>query len=208
MLLAEVGVKCPRCGMQFNSTIPESVFDTGLRDSELRCVPAPGEQPFEPLVVCACPGCGKADWTLSFNPGSQLFGARETPTPSYSRFAQAAREAQDSGGSSYSLSMYYLYAAWCADDAGAPAAGEYRRLSAELLTRSLADQSCPLFQRATVEYLIGEIQRRRGAFTECLRHFKEVIPRLPARYAFMARKLMRLAELSMSDPVPFDSEGV
>jgi hypothetical protein len=101
--------------------------------------------------------------------------------------------------------MYYLYAAWCADDDNAlPQAKEYRRLAIDAFRRSLTDVSCPTTSRAEVEYLIGELCRRIGDFARCKEYFQQVIGHLPALYATMARKVMRLADVGSPELVDFE----
>jgi hypothetical protein len=101
-----------------------------------------------------------------------------------------------------------LYAAWCADDAGAiPQAREYRRLAADSFKRSLIDVSCPVDNRAEIEYLIGELLRRAGDFEGCQAHYKMVLPRLPANFALMARRLMKLAESGNTEAIDFAGEA-
>ena len=104
--------------------------------------------------------------------------------------------------------MFYLHAAWCADDNRAfPQAREYRRLAANAFRKSLTDVSCPVDQRVQIDYLVGELHRRAGDFEAAIAYLKEAIPRLRGKYAYMARKLIRLSEMGRAEAINFETEG-
>jgi uncharacterized protein (DUF2225 family) len=106
----------------------------------------------------------------------------------------------------YNIGLLYLHAAWCADDTRAhPQAREYRRLAADAFSKSLIDVSCPIEKRHEIEYLIGELRRRSGDFESAKKHLKDAIPRLPAKFAFMARKLIRLCESGNIESIQFEA---
>lgn len=182
--------------------------DTGLRNSELRHNPQDGSEPFEHFAVLTCPSCGKSDWANTFEVIPEPAPFNQQNLTAHLQYRTAAIEAERQGRDWFNVALLYLYAAWCADDAMAfPQAREYRRHAVESFRKSLLDNSCPFQERMTIEYLIGEILRRAAAYVDCQQHFKEVIPRLSSQYAFMARKLMRMAEGQNSEPVPFDVSG-
>jgi hypothetical protein len=66
-------------------------------------------------------------------------------------------------------------------------------LAIQAFSKSLNDVSCPVIERPTVEYLIGELYRRVGDFAAAQTHMQEVLPHLPGKLAYMARKVMKLA---------------
>jgi len=182
------------------------VLDTGKRNSELRQDFQGRAAQHEPYVVCTCPSCGRADWSANFPTTSEEAVLNQANTTPHLQYRSAAIYAERSGRNFYNVGMLYLYAAWCADDNRAfPQSREYRRLAAEAFRKSLIDVSCPIARRPAVEYLIGELLRRCGDFEACRQHFRQVIPRLSARYSYMARKIMRLAESGNMQPVAFEA---
>jgi len=206
MYLATVGVKCPSCGVKFNSRQLPVLLDTGMRNSELRQDFQGKAEQLEPFCVCTCPSCGRADWMYSFEATEEVAVLNQPSSTPHLQYRAAALTAERSGRDFYNIGMLYLHAAWCADDSRAfPQAREYRRLSADAFSKSLVDISCPVEKRPEIEYLLGELYRRIGDFDSCKRHFKEAIPRLPAKFAYMSRKLMRMAELGSIDPISFDA---
>lgn len=203
--LAEIGVKCPHCGVRFNSVQLVSVHDTGLRNSELRQHVGAVQPQYEKYSVCTCPGCNRADWATSFKATREMCVLNQPKSPAHLQYRNAALGAEKQGRDFYNVGMFYLYAAWCADDVGAlPQAREYRRLATDAFRKSLIDVSCPADVRPYVEYLIGELLRRTGEFDRCREYYQQVIGRLPAKYATMARKLMKLAEMGDTELVEFD----
>src|SRR5262249_35198307 len=117
-----------------------------------------------------------------------------------------ALNAERLGRDFYNIGLLYLHAAWCADDTRAhPQAREYRRLAADAFRKSLVDVSCPIAHKHEIEYLVGELLRRTGDFQGAKDHFKQAIPRLPAKFAYMARKLIKLAEAGNVEAIPFEN---
>lgn len=204
MHLATVPVRCHTCGIKFNSLQLPVFVDTGIRNSELRQDFEGLAEQYEPFTVCTCPSCGKADWMHNFEPTKEIAVLNQPNTTPHLQFRQAALSAEKAGGDFYNVGTFYLNAAWCADDARAyPQAREYRRLAADAYAKSLLDVSCPLEQRSTIEYLIGELYRRSSDFDRCKQYYNQVIMRLPARFAAMARKLMKLAAMGNADAIRF-----
>jgi uncharacterized protein (DUF2225 family) len=209
MYLTDVGVKCPNCGVKFNSRQLALLIDTGRRNSELRQDFEGTAEQFEPYAICTCPSCGRADWMTGFEPVNESVVLSQPTTTPHLQFRAAALAVEKSGRDLYKAGMFYLYAAWCADDTQAyPQAREYRRFAAEAFRRSLVDVSCPVDQRVEIEYLIGELLRRSGDFEASRQHFRQAIPRLPGKYAYMARKLTRLAEAGSIESIRFENEGI
>lgn len=208
MYLAEVAVKCPSCGVKFNSRQVPVVFDYGIRNSELR-QDLQGQGPqYEQYSVCTCPGCGRADWVTAFPTTEETAALNQPNMTPHLQFRTAAGLAERQGQDFYQIGMFYLHAAWCADDNQAfPQAREYRRLAADAFRKSLTDVSCPIDQRVQIDYLVGELHRRAGDFEAAAAHFRQAIPRLPGKYAYMARKLTRLAEMKRAESVNFEAEG-
>lgn len=217
MHLADVAVKCPHCGLRFNSKQLPLFIETGQRNSELRqdfggLVGQP-----EPYTVCTCPSCGNADWMRNFPPakdetstwtGPEQGLLQQRNAPAHLQFRDAALSYERSGRDAYNIGFLYLYAAWCADDSGAyPQASGYRRQAAAAFSRSLIDFSCPTARTSEIEYLIGEVLRRSGDFQAARSHFSRVIAKLPAQFALMARKLMRLADQQIAEAIPFVFEA-
>jgi tetratricopeptide (TPR) repeat protein len=214
MHLADVAVKCPHCGLRFNSKQLPLFIETGQRNSELRqdfggLLPQP-----EQYIVCTCPSCGNADWMKNF-PASKQELSGEAPVllpqrnaPAHLQFRDAAVLSERNGRNLYNIGFLYLYAAWCADDSGAfPQANGYRRLAADAFAKSILTSSCPPERLGETEYLIGELLRRSGDFQAARDHFTRVIVKLPAQFALMARKLMRLADQQNSNAIPFVFEA-
>lgn len=206
MELDNIAVKCPDCGLRFMTRQVRQFVDSGLRNSELRQHVGDVTPCYEPFAVATCPSCGRADWSSGFdviNEECALFQAKTTP---HLQYRAAAMRAERKDANYFGAGMFYLYAAWCADDNGAlPQAKEYRRLAIDAFRRSLSDVSCPIDSRADIEYLIGELYRRTGQFEQCRSYFGQVIGQLPANYAAMARKLIRLSDLRNAEPVTFDA---
>ncbi len=205
--VAEVSVKCPRCAARFISCQLPVILDTGCRSSELRQDFKQVVQQIEPYTVATCPSCGKADWVTAFEFSDEPAVVRQPDRAAHLQFRAAALDAEREGGSSFAVGLFYLNAAWCADDVSAqPQARQYRLLAAESFRKSLADLSCPADKRVEVEYLLGELLRRAGDFDGCREHFRQAIPRLKSKYAIMARRLMKLAERQESKAVDFNSQ--
>lgn len=207
--IIDIGVKCSKCGVKFNTRQMGVIFDTGYRNSELRHCPNNGSSVrTEPYIVATCPSCGKSDWATSFPTIDDEATANQQTGPPHLQYRSAAIEAEREGASWFNVALLYLHAAWCADDVKAvPQSREYRRLAAEAFRKSLLDDSVPPQEHMEVQYLIGEILRRAGDFTGSINYYKEVVPRLSSQYAFMARKLMRLAEGQDSQPIDFERVG-
>lgn len=206
MFLATVPVKCPTCGIKFNSRELPVITDTGIRNSELRQDFEGRAEQFEPYVICTCPSCGKADWFLNFEVTKEVAILNQPNTSPHLQYRAAALAAEKASAGFYNIGVFYLHAAWCADDVKAyPQAREYRKYAADAFTKSLMDVSCPSELRASTEYLIGEIYRRAGEFEKSKAYFSQVVGRLPAKYAFMARKLTKLATMNNTDSIRFES---
>jgi uncharacterized protein (DUF2225 family) len=208
MDLVQVAVKCPYCGSNFNCVQVSSWIDTGIRNTELRQDFAGTAPQLEQYAICTCPACGKSDWTNQFASISEpavLNQARLTP---HLQFRSAAVYTQQDKGDFYNAGILYLYAAWCADDSRAlPQAQEYRRCAIQSFTKSLQDGSCPINERGTVEYLIGELYRRIGDFNSAQSYLSSSLPRLPGKLAYMARKIIKLAVSGNSELNTFDPPG-
>ncbi|MBS1993041.1 MAG: hypothetical protein JSS83_21140 [Cyanobacteria bacterium SZAS LIN-3] len=208
MQLVEIGVKCPNCGIKFTSRQLPEVIDTGIRNSELRQHFGDVKPCYEHFTIATCPSCGRADWATSFPPTTEPCSLNQPQSPPHVQYRQAALGAERQGKNFYGAGLFYLHAAWCADDVGAiPQAREYRRLAADSLRKALVDVSCPLAHRAEIEYLVGELYRRAGDFNGCRDYYQPVIGRMPPKYALMARKIMRLAELKSEELIEFENVG-
>jgi len=208
MQLLEIGVKCPNCGIKFTSRQLPEIIDTGIRNSELRQHYGDVMPCYEHFTIATCPSCGRADWATSFPATKEPCSLNQPQSPPHVQYRQAALGAERQGRNFYAAGLFYLHAAWCADDVGAiPQAREYRRLAADSLRKSLVDVSCPIAHRAEIEYLVGELYRRAGDFNNCRDYYQSVIGRMPSKYALMARKIMRLAELKSEDLIEFENAG-
>lgn len=207
--IIEIGVKCAKCGVKFNTRQMGVIFDTGYRNSELRHCPDNGVSVrTEPYIVATCPSCGKADWATNFQTIEETPQSKQQTSPAHLQYRAAAIEGERDGAPWFDVGLLYLHAAWCADDARAvPQSREYRKLAAEAFRKSLLDDSIPPQELMEVQYLIGEILRRAGDFAGSISYFKEVVPRLSSQYAFMARKLIRLAEQQDTNPIDFERVG-
>ncbi len=209
MLLAEVGVRCDQCGTSFVSRQLPTFIDIGYRNSELRQDYRGYCPMMEQYAIITCPSCGRADWSTEFGPALGTAVLSQAATSAHMQFRQAALEKERSQGrtNSYQAAVFYVHAAWCADDSKAfPQAREYRRLAVESYKRSLSDNSCPQAVRGETEYLIGELMRRAGDFDGAREHFRMCIGRLPSRFAYMARKLMRLCEQGSTESIQFEAD--
>ncbi len=205
MHLADIGVKCHNCGITFVSKQIPLIVDTGQRNSELRLILGGNSEQFEPYTVCTCPSCGLADWATAFGKTDEVAVLNQALSTPHLQFRTAALAAERTGKSFHAIGLFYLYAAWCADDINAiPQAREYRRLAVDAFYKSLTDGSCPPSQRAEIEYLIGELLRRSGDFVNSVEYLKEVVAGLPGKYAVMARKVMRLSQEGRLDAIAFD----
>ena len=183
------------------------LVDTGRRNSELRQDFEGKAEQFEPYAICSCPSCGKADWINHFEATAEEAVLNQPHSTPHLQYRAAALAAEKKGHDLYNVGMLYLNAAWCADDVQAyPQAREYRKLAATAFRRSLVDVSCPIEHRVEIEYLIGELHRRAGDFEGCKQHYRQAIPRLSAKYAYMARKLMQLAENGSTESIGFENE--
>jgi tetratricopeptide (TPR) repeat protein len=207
MFLATIPVRCHTCGIKFNSRQLPVITDTGIRNSELRQDFEGLAEQFEPYVICTCPSCGKADWFLNFQVTQEVAVLNQPNTTPHLQYRAAALAAEKNGGEFYNIGLFYLHAAWCADDARAyPQAREYRKFAADAFSKSLMDISCPEDLRSSTEYLIGELYRKAGEFEKCKAYFNQIIGKLPASYAYMARKVTKLATMSNMDSIRFESD--
>jgi uncharacterized protein (DUF2225 family) len=207
MYITDVTVKCPDCGIKFNAKQLPVLLDTGYRNSELR-QDFKGTLPqFEQYAVYTCPGCGRVDWSNSFPEIEEIAVLNQANMVTHLQFRTAAINAERRGKDFYNVGLFYLYAAWCADDSRAfPQAREYRRLAADAFKKSLVDTSCPIANRDEIQYLIGELLRRSGEFEASKNHFQQILPHLPGRFALMSRKLVRLAESRDQNAIDFNPE--
>jgi len=211
MLLAEVGVRCDQCGTSFVSRQLPTFIDIGYRNSELRQDYRGYCPMMEQYAILTCPSCGRADWSTQFAPTPDTPVLAQANASAHMQFRQAALSKERSLGSinSYQAAVFYTHAAWCADDSKAfPQAREYRRLAVDSFKRSLTDSTCPQDLRAETEYLIGELMRRSGDFDGAREHFRMCIGRLSHRFAFMARKLMRLCDQGSTESIQFEADTV
>lgn len=206
MYLVQVAVKCPRCGSKFNSQQLPVWVDLGIRNSELRQdLGGRAPQP-EPYTICTCPACGKADWMNQFPAIHDQAVLNQSATTAHIQFRASALQAESLSKDHFKAGILYLYAAWCADDNKAyPQAREYRLSALRSLGQSLNDGSCPLNEREVVEYLIGELYRRTGDFASARAYLQDALTRLPGKLAFMARKVIKLAEQENSDLIAFEN---
>jgi uncharacterized protein (DUF2225 family) len=206
MHLAQIAVKCPRCGSKFNSRQLPVLVDCGIRNSELRQDFAGRAPQPEQYTICTCPACGKADWMGQFPAAKEEAVLNQSSLTPHLQFRNAATQAEQLAKDFYNAGTLYLYAAWCADDNNAHMqANEYRQEAIRAFAKSLQDVSCPINERATVEYLIGELYRRIGNFTAAKAHLQEALPRLPGKLAYMARKIIKLAAEENSTLDSFES---
>ena len=206
MDLVQVAVKCPQCGTEFNSVQVSAWIDTGMRNSEMRQDFAGTAPQMEQYAVCTCPICGKADWTSQFLKLSQPALLNQAKLPAHLQFRTAATAAHQERRDYYNAGILFLYAAWCADDSKAyPQAQEYRRWAMQSFIQAARDISCPLNERPTVEYLIGELYRRTGDFAAAQSHLNNVLPHLPGKLAYMARKIIKLASFQNSELSTFET---
>jgi uncharacterized protein (DUF2225 family) len=206
MQLVEIGVKCPNCGIKFTTRQLPEVYDTGLRNSEMRQHIDDVKPCYEHWTIATCPSCGRADWATSFPPTDEICTLSQPQSPPHVQYRQAALAAERQGKNLYGAGLFYLHAAWCADDVGAlPQARQYRKLAADTLRKSLVDVSCPIANRPEIEYIVGELYRRAGDFETCRDYYAGIIGRMPPKFAVMARKLMRLAELQSDDLIEFEN---
>jgi len=202
----EIGVKCPKCGVIFKSKQLPIYVDLGFRNSELRVDYKGALGPSERYAISECPSCGKADWITEFHDTQEMSVLQAAENPPHLQFRAAAVDRERNGGDNYNIGLFYLHAAWCADDDGVfVQAREYRRMAADFFNKSVIDGSCPPSRRQETEYMIGEIMRRSGDFANAVEHFRRAIPKLSGQFALMARKLTRLAQSYNSDPIDFES---
>jgi len=209
MYVAEVGVKCPHCGVKFSARQLPVLIDTGYRNSELRQDFKGAIPQQEQFAICTCPSCGRADWSNNFEETDEPVVLNQPNTVPHLQFRSAAIAAERLGRDFYNIGLFYLHAAWTADDVNAVLqAREYRRLAADAFRKALVDVSCPVDRRAEIEYLIGELLRRAGEFEAARAYFMQVLPRLSSRYALMARKLIRLCENNSVEAIDFEVDGM
>src|ERR1043166_6893329 len=119
MYICDVGVKCPNCGIKFNTKQLPVLLDLGLRNSELR-QDFKGELPQQEMyAVCTCPSCGTADWVNNFEETEEMAVLNQPPTTAHLQFRSAAISAERKGRDMFNVGLFYLHAAWCADDSNA-----------------------------------------------------------------------------------------
>jgi uncharacterized protein (DUF2225 family) len=206
LYLADVCLKCPHCGIVFGAKLLPALLDTGYRNSELRQDFKGALPQLEQYAVHTCPSCGHANWANSFTEVDESASLSEADEIKHLQFRGAALAAEREGRDFYTVGLFFLHAAWCADDSNArPQACEYRRLAVDAFKKSLIDGSCPAARRVEIQYLIGEMLRRAGDFAASREHFKQVLPQLPGRYALMSRKLTRLAEMENQEAIDFEA---
>jgi len=209
MHLAQIAVKCPRCGSKFGSRQLPVLIDLGIRNSELRQDFAGRAPQPEPYTICTCPSCGKSDWMGQFPAINEETVLSQSALAAHLQFRNAAMQIEQFTQNFYNVGTLYLYAAWCADDSKAQLqAREYRYNAIQAFRKSLQDVSCPLNERPTVEYLIGELYRRISDFAAAQAQLTDALPRLPGKLAYMARKVMRLAAEGKSELDTFETPSL
>jgi uncharacterized protein (DUF2225 family) len=208
MYVADIAVKCPTCSVLFVSKQLPVLIDCGKRNSELRQHFKGVIPQFEHYAVTTCPSCGRTDWVTTFEHTAEAVTLPSPDITPHIQFRAAAIIAEKEGRDFYNIGLFYLHAAWLADDVNAfGQAREYRKLAASAFGKSLTDGSCPAQEKATLQYLIGETLRRAEEFDKAIEHWRQVIPLLPGEMAMMARKLMYLAELKISDAIDYERQG-
>lgn len=204
MYIADLAVRCPNCDLVFTTRQTPIIIDTGYRNSELRQDFQGRQIQYEPFAVATCPACAYVNWTNQFPLVDAQTEIRQADMPSYVQFRNLAMETERQGKNFYQVGMFYLMAAWCADDALATSqATENRMLAADAFRKALIDGSCPVSERPNIEYLLGELLRRAGQFQASIDYFRQVIGRLPSNFAMIARKLTKLAEAGQSEAIDF-----
>lgn len=182
--LMEGNFTCALCGQKFAEQIVGS-SSIGGRDSEFR----PEYLGMPPLAyfVHSCPSCRFTDYNhrITLTEGEkeklraflqeyaqQHDGQKLRPSQKYEIVAHSL---EIRGLPSLQLGDTYIKAAWMADDEGEQkAAQEYRRQAIRHISQSLAGQEVEEKIRPNLTYLVGELNRRTGRFSEALEWFDRV----------------------------------
>ncbi|MEW6770877.1 MAG: DUF2225 domain-containing protein [Bacillota bacterium] len=181
-------LRCPECFTSFPAEIIRSTGSGGFLESDL-CYRA-GNIFVYPFLVVVCPGCRFAAWASEFDylaefpqyseyhPIRRALGEflREQRRlyPGSERYRLAAETAMRKGASELKLAHLYLRGAWCAREEKNREAESYHQEEAVRHFRKALSEGLYGMDAAVACYLVGELCRRLGRFTEALAVFAGV----------------------------------
>jgi uncharacterized protein (DUF2225 family) len=165
-MFVEQPVACPACGRRFRVRRLTSTNTFGPLDSDL--YRHAGDESPLPLAVAVCPHCEHVDWTASFpEPDSVPDELADDETAGSRRYELLGEALTARHATTEQLAWVYLQGSWCARDEGdPPRERELQRKALLNFERAWSAQEIEGENTVGAAYLIGELNRRLGKFTE------------------------------------------
>lgn len=181
-------MRCPQCYTTFPAEVIKSTGSGGLLESDL-CYRAGGVFVY-PFLVVVCPGCrfaayfgefellGEFPRYSEYHPIKRVMGDflrnQRRLYPGSEKYRLAAGAARRKGAPATHIAHLHLRGSWCARQEKNREAESYHQEEAVRCFREAATQGLRGIEAAFTAYLVGELCRRLGRFTEALEAFAEV----------------------------------
>lgn len=181
-------MRCPQCYANFPAEVIRDTGSGGVLESDL-CYRAGGIFVY-PFLVVVCPGCRFAAYFAEFeflgefpryseyHPLKQAMGEflrnQRRLYPGSEKYRLAADAARRKGAPAMHLAQLHLRGSWCARQEKNLEAERYHQEEAVRNFRRAAAEGSNGVEAAFTAYLIGELCRRLGRFTEALEAFAAV----------------------------------
>jgi len=181
-------MRCPECYTNFPAEVLRDTGSGGLLESDL-CYRA-GNIFVYPFLVVVCPACRFAGYFAEFeflgefpryseyHPLKRVMGEflkdQRRLYPGSEKYRLAASAARRRGAPAMQLAHLHLRGSWCARQEKNLEAERHHQEEAVRYFRKAAAEGLSGIEAAFVAYLIGELCRRLGRFTEALEAFAEV----------------------------------
>jgi uncharacterized protein len=201
--------QCSFCGKDFSDTVAVGSQEGSMQDSDFR-THFPGLRSV-PLSAHTCPFCGFTDpfhekgipgeergRILQYLDSCRVFGESPGTRSQSQQYERLAKISELRNKPSVEIAQVYLNAAWTAEDDGnLERARQLRKHAEEYLIKALEHQEVEPERTPVIIYLVAELKRRLGEFTEAIEWFSRVITEDP-RLTLLCRQQKYLATVQES----------